>query len=261
VFDCLPELLCSEPFDHAHRSLTARAEPPDGCGRGRCWNRQRFDRQQRAAKRKQRTAPAIGEKAEVANAREPSGEDMLQEPPQELLVSQRHGAALAVVRIILPAEGNAGIVATRHLPSSDKIAAGRGRQPAAAPWSLRRILEPAGKAGCSIPNDVVVALTHLPVKDVFHRVPGKPFQALCSPGIFWSRERHQPKKQKKTFHSRMVTPRGSGGDTGHPGAPHFGHAGREDQIHFAEAKDHQSRWRGNQDQNNRRLTNREAIHL
>jgi hypothetical protein len=65
VFDCLPELLCSEPFDHAHRSLTARAEPPDGCGRGRCWNRQRFDRQQRAAKRKQMRQQSDADKDEL----------------------------------------------------------------------------------------------------------------------------------------------------------------------------------------------------
>jgi hypothetical protein len=45
-----------------------------------------LDRQQRAAERQQRTAPAIGEEAEVANARKPSGQDMLQEPPQELFV-------------------------------------------------------------------------------------------------------------------------------------------------------------------------------
>ncbi len=81
VLDRLPELLRGEPFNHAHGSLTARTEPRDECGRGRCRNGQKFDRQQRAAERKQRTAPAMGEQAEVANAREALGENMLQEPP------------------------------------------------------------------------------------------------------------------------------------------------------------------------------------
>jgi len=34
---------------------------------------------------------------------------MLQETPQELFESERHGAALAVVSIVLPAEGDVGI--------------------------------------------------------------------------------------------------------------------------------------------------------
>jgi len=38
-----------------------------------------------------------------------SGQDMLEELPQELLVRQRHGAALAMVRIVLPAERHVGI--------------------------------------------------------------------------------------------------------------------------------------------------------
>ena len=104
MLDRLPELLRGEPFNHAHGSLTARTEPRDGCGRGRCRNGQRFDRQQRAAERKQRTAPAMGEPAEVANAREALGKNMLQKTPQELFVRERHDAALAVVRIVLPAE-------------------------------------------------------------------------------------------------------------------------------------------------------------
>ena len=104
MLNLLAKLLGGEPFDYAHRSLTARTKPRDGCSCGRRWNRRRFDRQQRAAERKQRTAPTLGEKAEVANAREALGENMLQEPPQELFVRKRHGAALAVVRIVLPAK-------------------------------------------------------------------------------------------------------------------------------------------------------------
>jgi hypothetical protein len=109
VVHLLTKLLRGEPFDYAHRSLTARTKPGDGRSRGRRWNRRRFDRQQRAAERKQRTAPARGEPAEVANAREALGENMLQEPPQELFVRECHGAAFAVVRIVLPAKGHVGI--------------------------------------------------------------------------------------------------------------------------------------------------------
>ncbi len=70
----------------------------------------------------QRTAAALGEKsAEVADAREALGENMLQEPPQELFVRERHGAALAVVRIVLPAKRH---VIIRHL---DQTMVGRWR--------------------------------------------------------------------------------------------------------------------------------------
>jgi hypothetical protein len=104
VLDLLPELLRGEPFNHAHGSLTARTAPQDGCGRGRCRNGQRFDREQRAAEWKQSTAPAMGEPAEVADARKAPRQNMLQETPQELFMRERHSAALAVVRVVLPAE-------------------------------------------------------------------------------------------------------------------------------------------------------------
>ena len=102
-------MLRGEPFDDAHGPLTARTEPRNGRGLGGGGNRQRFDRQQRAAERKQRTAPAMGEPAEVADAREALGENMLQKTSQELFVRERHDAALAVVRIVLPAERDVGI--------------------------------------------------------------------------------------------------------------------------------------------------------
>src|SRR5437879_2332775 len=44
VWHRLRELIRCEPFDHAHGSLTARAEPQDGCGRGRYRKRWRLDR-------------------------------------------------------------------------------------------------------------------------------------------------------------------------------------------------------------------------
>ena len=42
-----------------------------------------------------------------------------------------------------------------------------------------------------LPVDIVVALTYFPIKNVFHRVPGDPFQAFGSPSIFWDRQRYQ----------------------------------------------------------------------
>jgi hypothetical protein len=55
---------------------------------------------------------AVGEEAEVTDAREPSGKDMLQKAAQELFMSERHLAALVVVRVILPAESD---LAVRHI--------------------------------------------------------------------------------------------------------------------------------------------------
>src|SRR5580704_1289513 len=86
VLNLLPQLLRGEPFDDAHGSLTARTKPRDRWICRRRWSRRRFHRQQRAAERKQRTAPTLGEQAEVADAREALGENMLQEPPQKLVV-------------------------------------------------------------------------------------------------------------------------------------------------------------------------------
>lgn len=45
----------------------------------------------------------------MANANEATGEDVQQEPSQELMRSQCHLALLAAVRVILPAEGNIAI--------------------------------------------------------------------------------------------------------------------------------------------------------
>jgi hypothetical protein len=67
--------------------------------------------QQAATQRKEFSAAAVGEQPEVANAREPSWQDVLEEAPQELVMAQRHGTALAVVGIVFPAK--------RHLRISD----------------------------------------------------------------------------------------------------------------------------------------------
>ena len=80
--------------------------------RARCRRRRRTDIEQVAAQRQQQTAMAVGEKAEVADARKTSGKDMLQKAAQELFMIERHFAGLVVVRVILPAESDRTI---RHI--------------------------------------------------------------------------------------------------------------------------------------------------
>ena len=53
-----------------------------------------------------RSAEAIGEKSEVANAHERLGQHMQEETAQELASPELHLAQLATVGIILPAEGD-----------------------------------------------------------------------------------------------------------------------------------------------------------
>jgi hypothetical protein len=57
-----------------------------------------------AAQRQQQTAPTVAEEAEVADAWEAPGKNVLLKSPEELAMSKRHRAALAVVRVVLPAE-------------------------------------------------------------------------------------------------------------------------------------------------------------
>ena len=63
--------------------------------------------QQLSRERHAGSAKAIGEKPEVTDAHEPSGEHVQKEAAQELVGGQRHRALLAAVGIVLPAEGDA----------------------------------------------------------------------------------------------------------------------------------------------------------
>ena len=49
-------------------------------------------------------SPAVGEEAEIADAGKASWQHMLYETAQELFGSKCHGALLAAVGIVLPAE-------------------------------------------------------------------------------------------------------------------------------------------------------------
>jgi len=69
-----------------------------------------LDGQEGAAQWKNSSSPAVGKQAEVADAREPARQNVLEKTPQELLMSQGHDAAFAVVRIIFPAEGHVRVV-------------------------------------------------------------------------------------------------------------------------------------------------------
>lgn len=61
-----------------------------------------------AAERQDAGSSAIGEEAEIADARKASPQDMLDETTQELFGGKCHGALLAVVSIVLPAEADLG---------------------------------------------------------------------------------------------------------------------------------------------------------
>jgi hypothetical protein len=62
--------------------------------------------QQLLAERHERGAPAIGQKAEEADADEPARERVYQEAAQELLGRDSHQPALSAVRIVFPLEGD-----------------------------------------------------------------------------------------------------------------------------------------------------------
>ena len=71
-----------------------------------CWRR---GRQQSSAERQQHTAASIGQKAEVANAREAPRENVFQETAEELFVSQGHRSPLAATGIVFPEERHVGV--------------------------------------------------------------------------------------------------------------------------------------------------------
>ena len=64
--------------------------------------------EQSAAERQHPGSSAVGEQAEVADARKASRQHMLDESAQELFGSKYHRALLAVVRVVLPAEADLG---------------------------------------------------------------------------------------------------------------------------------------------------------
>lgn len=89
--------------------MTARAEPED---RRHGWRGQHWERlsgQQHTAEREERSAPAVGKQPEVADARKPAGQDVVEKTLQELFMRQRHDPALAMVRIVLPEEGHVSV--------------------------------------------------------------------------------------------------------------------------------------------------------
>src|SRR5262249_3159701 len=60
--------------------------------------------QQSSAEGKQRAAPAIGQNAEIANARKTPRKNMFQEAAQKLVMSQRHLPPFAAMGIVFPEE-------------------------------------------------------------------------------------------------------------------------------------------------------------
>jgi hypothetical protein len=103
------DLSGSKSLDKIHGALAARARPCGWLGGGGCICCRRRLAEQAAAERKQTSTGAVGQPAEVADAGEASGQHMLEEAAQELLRRERHGALLAAMRVVLPAEGDSGV--------------------------------------------------------------------------------------------------------------------------------------------------------
>jgi len=101
--------LCGcESFQDRHGCMATWASPKCGCRLSRGLLHQ--GREKIATKRKQFAPPAIGQPAEVANARETFREDVLYEAAQEFFAGQRHSALFAVVGVVFPPEEHLGFV-------------------------------------------------------------------------------------------------------------------------------------------------------
>jgi len=105
------KLSAGEPFNNKHDAgarWTAQAGwlgRIDGCGHA----------EQRTAAFEGRTASAVGEEAEVADADQSFGQNVQQKAAQELMSGNGHDLVLSVVGIVSPAEGDA-IVLEGHEP-------------------------------------------------------------------------------------------------------------------------------------------------
>jgi len=73
---------------------------------GRIWTTGLRHSQQLSAERQQRLAPAVGQKAEEADADEAMRQHMEEEAAQKLFRRHCHELLFAAMRVILPAEGN-----------------------------------------------------------------------------------------------------------------------------------------------------------
>ena len=90
--------------------MTAGALPDCELAERSCRSLFRQVREKKTTERKQLVTSSIGEPAEVANARESFGQEVLQKAAQEFLASQGHGALFVVMGVVLPSEGDLGIV-------------------------------------------------------------------------------------------------------------------------------------------------------
>lgn len=99
------ELSGSHSLKKVHGPMAARAVREQGLCDGSYFGERRLF-EQSAAEWQDASAPAIGEEAEVSNAWKASRQDMFDETAQELFGDKCHGALLAVVGIVSPAEAD-----------------------------------------------------------------------------------------------------------------------------------------------------------
>ena len=99
------ELCGREPFDEIHGAMAVRALPERGFCEEKCF-RWRSLVKQNAAEWQHAGSSAVGEEAEVADAGKAPRQHMLYEAAQELVSGKCHGALLAVMSIVLPAEAD-----------------------------------------------------------------------------------------------------------------------------------------------------------
>jgi hypothetical protein len=103
------DLFRRQELENPHWPLATRTVPGrhfDSVVGQVCWRR---SRQQSSADGQALTAPPIGEKAEVPDAREASREHMFEEAAQEDLVSEHHPTLLVVMSVVLPTERDMGV--------------------------------------------------------------------------------------------------------------------------------------------------------
>ena len=97
--------MARNPFDDEHRLRAEWAADLLSDRDRRLW--QYCDVEQEAATQQRRGALTVGEEAEVPDADETLGQNMDEEPSQELVGLERHDLLLAAGCVILPAEGDA----------------------------------------------------------------------------------------------------------------------------------------------------------
>ena len=99
-----------QSLDYEHGAAAAWATPRCVLNGRRSGRGRRYGSKECSAKRKEFAAPPVCQPAEVADAREPLRQNMLQEATQELFERECHGSVFAVMGVVLPAKRHLSVV-------------------------------------------------------------------------------------------------------------------------------------------------------